>query len=108
MKVILFFLLIIPFNVLAQANLKRTTQSNIILHEPPIVVNNYAEVTALDICKNEISILDASAFNANDTVLIIQMKGVDIDTSNTANFGQITNYHNAGNYELNIDQIMMV
>lgn len=102
MKVILFFLFIIPFNVLAQANLKRTTQSNIILHEPPIVVNNYAEVTALDICKNEISILDASAFNANDTVLIIQMKGVDIDTSNTANFGQITNYHNAGNYELNI------
>ncbi len=41
-------------------------------------------------------------FNANDTVLIIQMKGATIDETNTAAFGDITSIGNAGNYELAI------
>ena len=40
-------------------------------------------------------------YNPGDTVLLIQMKGAVIDSSNTANFGTVTNYKNAGNYEYN-------
>lgn len=44
---------------------------------------------------------DASKFNVDDTVLLIQMKGAVIDTANSASFGTVTDYRNAGNYELN-------
>src|SRR6185437_13238434 len=40
-------------------------------------------------------------FSVGDDILIIQMKGSEIDTSNTATFGQMINWHNAGNYEVN-------
>src|SRR5665647_1824066 len=44
---------------------------------------------------------DASKYNPGDTVLLIQMKGAVIDSSNTANFGTVTDYKNSGNYEYN-------
>ena len=36
-----------------------------------------------------------------DTVLLIQMKGAVIDTTNTPAFGTVIDYKNAGNYEYN-------
>lgn len=66
-----------------------------------IIVNDYTPVLSLDPCKNIIDVGDASAFNVGDTVLLIQMKGAVIDSSNTSSFGNITNYKNAGNYEFN-------
>lgn len=68
------------------------------------IINTYTPVTAitLDPCKNTlITVEDASTFNVNDTVMIIQMKGAVIDSTNTASFGTITDYKNAGNYEIN-------
>ncbi|NOT52318.1 MAG: PKD domain-containing protein [Chitinophagaceae bacterium] len=65
------------------------------------IINNYTPVLAFDICKNLLTVEDASAFNAGDTVLMIQMKGAVIDSTNTAAFGTITDYKNAGNYEFN-------
>lgn len=65
------------------------------------VINAYTPVLAQDICLNKITVEDASAFNAGDTVVMMQMKGAVIDSSNTAAFGSITNYRNAGNYEFN-------
>ncbi|MBS1511614.1 MAG: gliding motility-associated C-terminal domain-containing protein [Bacteroidetes bacterium] len=65
------------------------------------IINNYTPVLGFDQCKNIINVEDASAFNAGDTVLLIQMKGAVIDSSNSASFGTITNYKNAGNYEFN-------
>ena len=65
------------------------------------VINTYTPVLGLDICKNKITVEDASTFNAGDTVLMIQMKGAVIDSSNTASFGTITDYKNSGNYEFN-------
>ena len=44
---------------------------------------------------------DASTFNPGDTVLMIQMKGAAIDSTNTSAFGSVTDYKNAGNYEFN-------
>lgn len=67
----------------------------------PGVINHYAEVLSLDACKNSLTVSDATHFNAGDTVLMIQMKGAVIDSTNTAAFGTVTDYKNAGNYEFN-------
>ena len=65
------------------------------------IINTYTPVVALNPCDNKIIVEDASTFNPGDTVLIIQMKGAIIDSSNSASFGTILNYNNAGNYEFN-------
>ena len=65
------------------------------------IINDYTEVLGFDICKNELIVADASKYNPGDTVLLIQMKGAIIDSSNTSNFGTVLNYKNAGNYEYN-------
>jgi gliding motility-associated-like protein len=71
------------------------------LNEDSIIVNKYTPVISLDLCKNIINVEDAAEFNIGDTVLMIQMKGAAIDSTNTAAFGSITDYKNAGNYEFN-------
>ncbi|MEJ0107154.1 MAG: gliding motility-associated C-terminal domain-containing protein [Bacteroidota bacterium] len=68
----------------------------------PYTINEYTEVLDVDPCKNTLIVNDASRFNIGDTVLLIQMKGALIDSANTANFGQIRDYKNSGNYEFNI------
>lgn len=65
------------------------------------IINAYTPVLGLSPCKNGLVVEDASAFNVGDTVLIIQMKGAVIDSTNTATFGTLTDYKNAGNYEFN-------
>ena len=40
------------------------------------------------------------ALSNGDLVLIIQMQGADITTTNNSAYGTITNYNNVGNYEL--------
>ena len=72
-------------------------------NEPSIgnIINNYTPVLGFNPCNNKIIVEDASPFNTGDTVLMIQMKGAIIDSSNTAAFGTITDYKNSGNYEFN-------
>ncbi len=70
-------------------------------HDPPEIINKYTEVLLFDECNNAINVMNDSLFNVGDTVLLIQMKGAVIDTSNTASFGTILDYKNAGNYEFN-------
>jgi gliding motility-associated-like protein len=65
------------------------------------VINDYTEVLAFDPCKNTLTVANATAYKAGDTVLVIQMKGAVIDSTNTASFGTITDYKSAGNYEFN-------
>ncbi len=65
------------------------------------IINDYTPVLGLDICSNKITVEDGVRFNTGDTVLMIQMKGAIIDSTNTAAFGTITDYKNAGNYEFN-------
>lgn len=55
------------------------------------IINEYTEVLSLDICDNELIVKDATKYNPGDTVLIIQMKGAEIDLSNGSNFGNIKN-----------------
>lgn len=65
------------------------------------IINDYSPVTGFDICKNILTVEDGTLFKTSDTVLLIQMKGAVIDSSNTGAFGTITNYRNAGNHEFN-------
>lgn len=65
------------------------------------IINNYTPILNVDVCTNKIIVENASSFYKGDTVLIMQMKGASIDSSNTASFGTINNYNNAGNYEFN-------
>lgn len=66
------------------------------------IINHYAAVLDYRHCDNMIKVDTATAFQVGDTVLMIQMKGAVIDSSNTASFGTILDYRGAGNYEYNI------
>ena len=65
------------------------------------IINEYTPVLAFNPCANKITVEDASKYNTGDTVLMIQMKGAAIDSTNTIAFGTITDYKGAGNYEFN-------
>ena len=95
MKRFLFLVMLISNFTFSQVNKPQ--------HDPPEVINAYTEVLAYSSCANQITITanDTVFFNPGDTVLMIQMKGALIDTSNTPAFGTILDYGNAGNYEFN-------
>ncbi|EJF52677.1 hypothetical protein SapgrDRAFT_0948 [Saprospira grandis DSM 2844] len=72
------------------------------------IINDYTAVTSLNLpvcdpcdqaCAHTITVQDPSAFAAGDKALIIQMKGADIDVTNTSASGDILNINEAGNYE---------
>lgn len=63
------------------------------------VVNHYAEVTAIDTLNQKITVASASAFASGDKVLLIQMQGATINSTQSNSFGHISAYNNAGNYE---------
>ncbi len=65
------------------------------------IINDYTPVLGLNPCDNKLTVEDGTKYNPGDTVLLIQMKGAVIDSTNTAAFGNITDYKNAGNYEFN-------
>ncbi len=62
------------------------------------VVNAYAQVTNIN--ANNITVASAAGFAAGDRVMLIQMKGATINTTNSAAYGNITALNDAGNYEL--------
>lgn len=67
-------------------------------------VNTYAQVTNLT--GNNVTVGSAVGFNAGDRVLLIQMKGAAINSTNTAAYGDLNNINDAGNYELStIDSV---
>ncbi|PSR01123.1 MAG: hypothetical protein BRD50_09200 [Bacteroidetes bacterium SW_11_45_7] len=64
-------------------------------------INNYAEVTNINVtsCSTLVEVSSAGGFSAGDRVVMIQMKGASINTTNTSSYGSVVNYENAGNYE---------
>ena len=72
----------------------------------PFFINDYTPVLSFNACENKMLVEDVSDFYVGDTVLIIQMKGALIDSSNTPAFGTITDYRNCGNFEFNYIKII--
>ncbi|MGB1310403.1 MAG: pilus assembly protein [Leucothrix sp.] len=62
-----------------------------------IIINSYASVT--NIINNNISLDSASGFSAGDAALLIQMKGVTVNRSDSSSHGDITDYNTAGRFE---------
>lgn len=67
------------------------------------VVNIYAPVDSIDVCTNSLYIPNGLAKNykIGDTVLLIQMKGAEVNNTLSASFGDVIDFKNAGNYEIN-------
>ena len=61
------------------------------------IINNYTSISSIG--SQSVNVVTTSGFAVGDKVLLIQMKGASIDTTNTSNFGTITSYNEAGNYE---------
>lgn len=65
------------------------------------VVNNYAAVDSINICKRNVYTANAAPFVPGTKVLLIQMQGAVIDSANNFLFGTVVDYRNCGNYEFN-------
>jgi len=65
------------------------------------IINLY-EVAGSVMGPNSLFVPNASNFQVNDTVLIIQMQGAIIDHSQTDTYGNIVDLNNCGNFEFNI------
>src|SRR6185437_5558510 len=63
------------------------------------VINSYAAVKVIDTCNNFLAVDDPKPFKVGEKVLLIQMKGALIDTSNQSTFGSISKINSAGAYE---------
>lgn len=61
------------------------------------IINSYASVTG--IAGTTLTVSTTVGFIAGDKVMVIQMKGVTIDGTNSSTYGNISNYGNCGNFE---------
>jgi hypothetical protein len=86
-----FFLL----SILTCSTLISSTQTTI-----SGIVNTYYPAIEIVPAKACVRVTNPTGLNHNDKVMIIQMKGAGINTSNTSLFGDTTSLNNAGNYEI--------
>jgi hypothetical protein len=64
------------------------------------IVNSYYSITEVIPAKACLRLNTTSGLNYNDKVMIVQMKGASINTSNSSSFGDTSSLNNAGNYEI--------
>lgn len=64
------------------------------------VINTYYPVSSINLPQATVTVTNTSGLSIGDTVLIIQMKGAQIDLSNSDSYGDVLNYGGAGNFEL--------
>lgn len=64
------------------------------------IVNTYYPVIDIVPAKACVLVPNAAGLSHNDKVMLIQMKGAGINTSNSSSFGDTTSLNDAGNYEI--------
>jgi hypothetical protein len=64
------------------------------------VINVYSKVLDIDSCENTLFVQTAAGFAVGDRILIIQMQGASIDSTDSPSFGTITDYGFSGSYEI--------
>lgn len=64
------------------------------------IVNTYHKVIEVLPGKSCLRVADPTGLNINSIVMVLQMKGAVINTTNTASFGDTTSLAGAGNYEV--------
>ncbi len=65
------------------------------------ILNKYTPVTKFECDSTLLTVKSAVGFATGQKVLMIQMQGAIIDTTDSANFGNILDLNGAGNYEFN-------
>jgi hypothetical protein len=83
--------------------------SNCIYAQISGIINTYTAVTGTitntctacppTVCTSTIPVTSTTGFSVGGRAVIIQMQGAILDQTNTAAFGNINSYNNAGNYE---------
>src|SRR5437764_11637682 len=69
------------------------------------VINIYTPVTSITNCScptldcPQVTVNSSTGFAVGDKILIIQMKGARVDSSNTSSHGSVLNLYDAGSYE---------
>ncbi|HYG51001.1 MAG TPA: gliding motility-associated C-terminal domain-containing protein [Flavobacteriales bacterium] len=86
-KCLLFLLLVLSFEAHAQLS---------------GIVNTYHAVTSIDIPNATVILDDVTGLAQGDTVFFIQVKGAEIDLSNTNDYGKVLDYKGTGLYEYNV------
>jgi hypothetical protein len=66
------------------------------------IVNTYHNVVEIVPAKAAIRVSSTAGLSLSQTIMIIQMKGASVITTNGATFGNVTSLNNAGNYELGV------
>jgi len=64
------------------------------------VVNSYHKVIGINYSQSGIKLDNVSGLAVNDRVMIVQMKGATVTTTNNSSFGSVSSLNQAGNYEL--------
>lgn len=64
------------------------------------IVNTYHKVVEIIPSKACIRVASTTGLDVNSRVMLIQMKGASINTTNTSAFGDTTSLNGAGNYEI--------
>ena len=64
------------------------------------VINSYHKVVELISTKACVRVDNAAGLAFNDRVMILQMKGATVSTTNNNTFGTVSSLNNAGNYEI--------
>src|SRR4051812_39872848 len=62
-------------------------------------INIYTPIVSLDRCGNIVTVATSIGFAPGNLVLLIQLKGGVIDSTNTPAFGTILDYDHVGNFE---------
>lgn len=63
------------------------------------VINSYYKVLAINTTTNEAKLNSTTGLHYSDKVLVIQMKGATVNTTNSSSFGNISTTGSAGAYE---------
>ena len=53
------------------------------------VINQYAAVTDYSACSARLTVDDATGFNPGDPIIIMQMRGLSLNETNTSSFGEV-------------------
>ncbi|MBL7818710.1 MAG: PKD domain-containing protein [Saprospiraceae bacterium] len=70
------------------------------------IINHYAKVSALDLCDAKLTVSDTTGFRKGTRIIMCQMNGAAIKSSNNSDFGIIEDLRNTGKYEVNfIDSV---
>ena len=65
------------------------------------IINSYHKVIEVIPSKSCVRVDNTTGLSSNNTVMLVQMKGATVSTSNNSSFGSVISMNNAGNYEIN-------